>query len=309
MNTENEKKLSGGRNDAQVARIRKVTLVGLGFNVLLTVLKAIGGVVFRSQALLADAVHSLSDLATDLAVIFGVKYWSAPPDESHPYGHGRIETLVSAFIGLALVVVAIGLTGDAIATLRGGTEQRPEIPAFLIALISIVSKEWLFRWTRAEAQKMNSKAMEANAWHHRSDAFSSIPAAIAIALASFFPSLKFVDPLGAIVVSFFILHAAWKIVKPTLFELSDASMIGKEQEIRSVASAVPGVESVHAVRSRLVGTSVLTDLHVMVDPEMSVREGHALSHRVRRAIQEAMPEVKDVVVHLEPYNGPVHEKI
>ena len=156
---------------------------------------------------------------------------------------------------------------------------------------------------------MNSKAMEANAWHHRSDAFSSIPAAIAIALASFFPSLKFVDPLGAIVVSFFILHAAWKIVKPTLFELSDASMIGKEQEIRSVASAVPGVESVHAVRSRLVGTSVLTDLHVMVDPEMSVREGHALSHRVRRAIQEAMPEVKDVVVHLEPYNGPVHEKI
>ncbi len=297
------------RGTVDAGRVRKVTFVGLLFNLFLTFLKAAGGILFRSQALLADAVHSLSDLATDLAVIFGVKYWSAPPDETHPYGHGRIETLVSAFIGLALVVVAVGLTCDAVTTLRGGTEQRPELPAFLIAVISIVSKEWLFRWTRAEALRINSPAMEANAWHHRSDAFSSIPAAIAIALASFFPALRFVDPLGAILVSLFILHAAWKIVKPTLFELSDAGMVGKNQEIRAAASAVPGVESVHAVRCRRAGTAVLADLHVMVDPEMSVRNGHALSHRVRRAILDAMPDVKDVVVHLEPYNGPRDGKI
>ena len=210
-----------------VERVRSVTFVGMLLNIVLTLLKAVGGILFQSQVLVADAVHSLSDLVTDLAVIFGVKYWSAPPDESHPYGHGRIETLVSAFIGIALVLVASGLIGDAVAVLRAGTEQRPGLPAFFIALVSILLKEWLFRWTRSEGRKMNSKALEANAWHHRSDAFSSIPAAIAVILAHFFPALHFVDPLGAILVSIFIFHAAWKIVKPTLFELSDAGGDGE----------------------------------------------------------------------------------
>ena len=208
---------------AMVRRVRFVTLIGLGVNVLLTAAKAVGGIVFRSQALIADAVHSLSDLATDLAVIFGVKYWSAPPDSSHPYGHGKIETLVSAFIGIALALVALGLVSDAVATLRSENDSGgPGLPAFFIALFSVFSKEWLFRWTRREARKLNSKAVEANAWHHRSDAISSIPAAIAVSLAYFFPDLHFIDPVGAILVSFFIFHAAWKIVKPTLLELSEA---------------------------------------------------------------------------------------
>ncbi len=142
-----------------VRRVRFVTLIGLVVNVLLTVAKAVGGVVFRSQALIADAVHSLSDLATDLAVIFGVKYWSAPPDSSHPYGHGKIETLVSAFIGIALALVALGLVSDAVATLRSENDSGgPGLPAFFIALFSVFSKEWLFRWTRREARKLNSKA-------------------------------------------------------------------------------------------------------------------------------------------------------
>ncbi|MEI3040768.1 MAG: cation diffusion facilitator family transporter [Victivallales bacterium] len=287
-----------------VERVRSVTFVGMLLNIVLTLLKAVGGILFQSQVLVADAVHSLSDLVTDLAVIFGVKYWSAPPDESHPYGHGRIETLVSAFIGIALVLVASGLIGDAVAVLRAGTEQRPGLPAFFIALVSILLKEWLFRWTRSEGRKMNSKALEANAWHHRSDAFSSIPAAIAVILAHFFPALHFVDPLGAILVSIFIFHAAWKIVKPTLLELSDARVTEKVQELTRIASSVPGVCGVHAVRCRLAGASVLADLHVTVDPEMTVRDGHALSHRVRSAILEAVPQVTDVIVHLEPGNDP-----
>lgn len=298
-------KTSGPPGSAVAGRVRFVTFVGLLFNLLLTIFKAAGGILFHSQALLADAMHSLSDLATDLAIIFGVKYWSAPPDESHPYGHGKIETMISAFIGIALALVAVGLISEAVATLRGGTEQRPGLPAFFIALFSIVSKEWLFRWTRSESRKVNSKAMEANAWHHRSDVFSSIPAAIAIALAYFFPALHFVDPLGAVLVSVFILHAAWKIVKPTLFELSDAGVLCKERELKQIAVSVPGVLGVHAVRCRLAGTSVLADLHIKVDPEMNVRDGHALSHRVRSAILDALPEVADVVVHLEPYDAPI----
>lgn len=287
-----------------VKRVRAVTFVGMLFNLVLTLLKAAGGILFQSQALVADAVHSLSDLATDFAVIFGVKYWSAPPDESHPYGHGRIETLVSAFIGIALALVALGLIGDAVAALRTGTERRPGLPAFFIALASILLKEWLFRWTCSEGRKVNSKALEANAWHHRSDAISSIPAAAAIILARFFPALHFVDPLGAILVSLFIFHAAWKIVKPALFELSDAGVTEKVRELTRIAHSVPGVRDVHAVRCRLAGTSVLADLHVTVDPEMTVRDGHALSHQVRSAILEAVPQVTDVIIHLEPDSDP-----
>ncbi len=287
-----------------VKRVRAVTFVGMLFNLVLTLLKAAGGILFQSQALVADAVHSLSDLATDFAVIFGVKYWSAPPDESHPYGHGRIETLVSAFIGIALALVALGLIGDAVAALRTGTERRPGLPAFFIALASILLKEWLFRWTCSEGRKVNSKALEANAWHHRSDAISSIPAAAAIILARFFPALHFVDPLGAILVSLFIFHAAWKIVKPALFELSDAGVTEKVRELTRIAHSVPGVRGVHAVRCRLAGTSVLADLHVTVDPDMTVRDGHALSHQVRSAILEAVPQVTDVIIHLEPDSDP-----
>ena len=289
---------------AMVRRVRFVTLIGLVVNVLLTVAKAVGGIVFRSQALIADAVHSLSDLATDLAVIFGVKYWSAPPDSSHPYGHGKIETLVSAFIGIALALVALGLVSDAVATLRSENDSGgPGLPAFFIALFSVFSKEWLFRWTRREARKLNSKAVEANAWHHRSDAISSIPAAIAVSLAYFFPDLHFIDPVGAILVSFFIFHAAWKIVKPTLLELSEAGNPEREAKLKWIALSVEGVRGVHQVRCRQVGSSSLADLHILVAPEMTVRDSHALSHRVRRAILDAIPEVTDVVIHVEPFNG------
>ncbi|MBR2963909.1 MAG: cation transporter, partial [Lentisphaeria bacterium] len=184
------------QNLKTIRTVQFVTVVGMTLNIVLSIAKAAGGVLFHSQALLADAVHSLSDLVTDLAVIFGVKYWSAPPDRQHPYGHGRIETLVSAFIGIALAAVAVGLAWDAIGTIRHGSEHGPAGFAFAIAVFSIISKEVLFRWTRAKARQVHSSAMEANAWHHRSDAISSIPAAIAIAVAYFFPKLQFIDPVG-----------------------------------------------------------------------------------------------------------------
>ena len=290
------------QNLKTIRTVQFVTVVGMALNLVLVFAKAAGGWCFHSQALLADAVHSLSDLVTDLAVIFGVKYWSAPPDKSHPYGHGRIETLVSAFIGIALGAVAVGLGWDAVGTIRHGSERGPEGYAFLIALFSVISKEWVFRWTRAKAREVRSSAMEANAWHHRSDALSSIPAAAAIAVAFFFPNLGFVDSLGAIVVSFLILHAAWKIVKPTLQELSEAGVSHEDQaKIYRLASSLPGVLGAHALRTRNAGGSIWADINIIVDPDMTVREGHDLSHQVRDLLVESSGlNIADVVVHLEP---------
>ncbi|MBR4254157.1 MAG: cation transporter [Lentisphaeria bacterium] len=289
------------KNIQTIRTVQFVTVVGMALNLILVFAKAAGGWFFYSQALFADAVHSLSDLVTDLAVIFGVKYWSAPPDRLHPYGHGRIETLVSAFIGLALAGVAIGLARDAIDTLRHGAERGPAEFAFVIAAFSIVTKEWLFHWTLAKARAVRSPAMMANAWHHRSDAISSIPAAVAIAIAYFFPNLHFVDALGAILVSGFILYSAWTIVRPTLQELSETGVSPEDQEkIYRLAASLPGIIGAHALRTRNTGGAIWADIHITVDPDMTVREGHDLSHQVRDLLVNSDLNIVDVVVHLEP---------
>ncbi len=289
------------QNLKTIRTVQFVTVVGMTLNIVLSIAKAAGGVLFHSQALLADAVHSLSDLVTDLAVIFGVKYWSAPPDRQHPYGHGRIETLVSAFIGIALAAVAVGLAWDAIGTIRHGSEHGPAGFAFAIAVFSIISKEVLFRWTRAKARQVHSSAMEANAWHHRSDAISSIPAALAIAVAYFFPKLQFIDPVGAILVSFFVLYAAWTIVRPTLQELSEAGVSQEDQaKIYRMATSLPGILGAHALRTRNAGGAIWADIHIIVDPDMTVREGHDISHQVRDLLVNSDLNIVDVVVHLEP---------
>lgn len=289
------------KNLHTIRTVQFVTFIGMLLNIILVLAKAAGGWFFFSQALIADAVHSLSDLVTDLAVILGVKYWSAPPDRSHPYGHGRIETLVSAFIGIALAAVAVGLASEAVGTLRHGTEHGPAGFAFVIAVFSVISKEIVYRWTRRKAREVHSVAMEANAWHHRSDAISSIPAAVAIALAYFFPKLHFVDSIGAIVVSGFILHAAWKIIYPTLLELSEAGVSKEDQaKIYRLAVSLPGVIGAHALRTRNAGSAIWADIHIIVDPEMTVREGHELSHKVRDLLVDSDLHIVDVVVHLEP---------
>jgi len=291
------------QNTADTRRVvRRVTIAGMAVNLVLVGAKLAGGWFFRSQALLADAVHSLSDLATDLAVLFGVRYWSAPPDRAHPYGHGRIETLVSAFIGVALATVAGGLIWRAVESMRVGSEEVPELPAFVIALLSVALKEWIFVRTRRCAREVGSSALAANAWHHHSDALSSIPAAAAIAVAHFFPQLRFIDPVGALLVSLFILHAAWKITLPTLRELADTGLSeGETAELYRIVASVPGILGTHALRTRKVGSSMLVDLHILVDGSMSVREGHRLSHVVREKLEKSGMKITDVVVHLEPF--------
>lgn len=287
----------------QVGQVRRVTWVGLALNLFLAAAKFVGGVLGSSQAVLADAVHSLSDTVTDIAVLLGVRYWSAPADASHPYGHHRIETLVTAGIGLILGVVGMAIGFNAVASVRSPHLRQPGWIAFGAALLSIVLKEWLYRWTVAVGRRIRSSALVANAWHHRSDSFSSYPAALAVVIALIDRKLSYVDHIGALVVSLFILHAAWSIVKPAFYELADSGAPDHVRDlIRDVGLSAPEVTSVHAIRTRRMGSSVFVDLHITVDGATSVARGHEISEIVSARIRAQVPDVIDVVVHLEPHD-------
>lgn len=288
----------GGKGE--IGKVQRVTCVGMAVNVILAAAKAIAGFYCSSQALVADAVHSVSDMVTDLAVILGVRYWAAPADDEHPYGHGKIEALVTLFISLALVMVAFELGAHAVRSLIHGRHVVPGLPALFIAVASVAMKEWMFRWARRVAREVSSPATEANAWHHRSDALSSIPVALAVALARIFPKLSWLDPAGSLLVSVFILHVAWEIMRPALQELVDAEMERKSVEVANVARTVPGVRDVHKVRSRRYGGAFASDLHVHVDPALSVAEGHAIGHAVKDALLNSDLNVMDAIVHVEP---------
>ena len=281
--------------------VRRVTWVGLVANILISGLKLTVGIIGASQAVVADAVHSISDIVTDVAVLVGVKYWSPPPDEGHPYGHRRIEAIVTVGIGAALGGAGLLIGYEGISTVRNEHIRQPAMIALWGALASIVTKEILYRWTQAVGRRIGSSALRANAWHHRSDALSSIPAAAAVAVASFRPELSFVDHMGAVIVAMFILHASWQIMKPALAELADQGAPGEgTARIREVALATDQVTSVHAIRTRRMGPGVMVDLHIMVDGSMSVTRGHNVSGAVKRRIKEQVGEVLDVVVHIEP---------
>lgn len=289
------------RNGQPGGQIRRITWIGLVCNVSLSGLKFVVGILGASQAVVADAVHSLSDTVTDIAILVGVRFWFSPPDKSHPYGHRRIETIITVGIGVTLAIAAFAIGYRGMTTIRSEDIQQPAWIAFWGALASIVTKEVLYRWTVRVGRREKSSAVIANAWHHRSDAFSSVPAAIAVAIAAFNPDWAFVDHVGAVIVSLFILHASLKIIKPALSELSDSSAPSHVQDVISTAGMeIDGVEDIHAVRSRIMGAGIHVDLHVTVQGSMSVSRGHELSEEVKKRIMERVPDVLDVVVHLEP---------
>ncbi|MGN0847995.1 MAG: 2-amino-4-hydroxy-6-hydroxymethyldihydropteridine diphosphokinase [Kiritimatiellia bacterium] len=291
---------NGEETERVVRSIRNVTYAGAAVNILVAALKGVGGVLCSSQALVADAVHSVSDLVTDLAVILGVRYWVAPADAEHPYGHGKIQALVTLFIAGALALVAWELGWHAARALMAGGAKSPGLAAFYCALVSVVSKELLFHWTRRVAHTVKSPALEANAWHHRSDAISSVPVAIAVVVAHVWPSLAWLDAVGAILVACFILHVAWEIAHPALQELVDAGIDDKSAEVAAVARQVPGVLAVHQARARRYGGAFQADLHVQVDASLSIGAAHTLGHDVKNAILAAGIDVSDAVIHVEP---------
>lgn len=293
------------RVGTDVSRVRRVGWVGLVCNVILALAKAAAGIVGHSQAVLADAVHSLSDTATDIAVILGVRYWSAPADENHPHGHGRIETLVTVVIGLTVGAVAVGIGVEAIRGLREEPGAPPSGIALGVALVSIVVKEILYQWTARVGREVRSPALEANAWHHRSDAISSIPAALAVGFAMIHPEWVVVDQVGALVVALLILQAAWRILRPAVDQLIDAGAPAADRRrIEELALEVDGVEAAHAVRTRYVGSDLAVDLHVEVDGGLSVAQGHEIAKAVRQKLVDQGPAVADAVVQVEPHQLP-----
>ncbi len=298
---ENSLKTSQHAGSSREGHVRKVTWVGLLTNICLAAIKFSAGYFGRSQALIADAIHSLTDTTTDIAVIAGSHYWSLPPDESHPYGHRRLETLVTAFIGLMLAAAGIGIGWEAISTLHQQHASPPGWIALYAAMASIITKEILYRWTAAVGKKIKSPALAANAWHHRTDAISSLPVLIAVGGALLFPSWSFLDRVGAVVVSIFILHAATKIIWPAVSELVDAGAPEEiQKKIAKIVCNTSGVREVHAVRSRYVSSSIQIDMHIVVDGSISVREGHEIADKVENSIISGLPEVVDVVVHVDP---------
>jgi len=297
MNTEHPVSTSDNRETA----VRKVTWLGLIINVALSIFKFAAGILGNSQAMIADAVHSISDTVTDVAVIAGSHYWSQPPDELHPYGHRRLETLVTVFIGAMLAAAGIGVGWEAVTSLHEKQLNFPRPLAAVAAMVSIVVKEALYRWTAAKGRRHKSPALAANAWHHRADAVSSLPVLVFIGGAILFPSWSFLDQVGAVIVSIFILHASIKIVQPGLSELIDTGAPMEIQEkIRNIALANQRVFQVHGIRTRYTSTTIHADLHIVVAGSLTVREGHAIAEDVRERICREISEVLDVVVHVDP---------
>ena len=287
--------------------INRVTWLGMIINTILTVLKLCAGIFAHSQVLVADAVHSLSDLSTDVAILVGVRFWEQPADEEHPHGHAKIETVVTVFIGVVLFFVGAGLARMAIVSiddlLAGGKLPMPGQFAFYAALISIVSKEFLYQITARAGSRMGSTALIANAWHHRSDAISSIPAALAVLGCMLFgEKYVYLDPVGTVLVSCMIMYVAFKIVRPAFSTLLDAGVSKEKVEtIRQVILANPSIQGVHKIRTRSLGCgNIAVDLHIQVDPHMEVSEAHTLCHRIQEELHSQDEKFVDVAVHVEP---------
>ncbi len=281
--------------------VKRVTINGILVNIALAVAKIVVGYLASSKTMIADGIHSFSDLLTDAVLLIGVKFWSAPPDKEHPYGHARFETLVTAIIGLFLGIVAVLITKGALSSLSAGEQvaARSGYGSILVLLLAIVAKELLYQYTTRAAQKIHSSALKANAWHHRSDAISSVPALLAVSISYWQPTWYFIDAVGAIVVGAMLLVVAGRITSTALSELLDRCPEGI-QELCHLAEEIPGVVNAHALRARKLGADLIVDLHVEVDPEMTVREGHEISTAVERHLVASHKQVAEVIVHIEP---------
>ena len=297
--------------ETPLAAISRITIIGALINLALTALKTGVGVLGGSSALVADGLHSLSDLATDAIVLVGARFWTRPADDDHPNGHAKFESLATLFVALALALVGLELLRSSVAkigaTFDGSAEPLRRSALFCalgVALLSIVAKELLYRATLAVGRRARSTAVVANAWHHRSDALSSIPTACAIGgVLAFGPAFAFLDPVGAIVVAFMILKTAFDVARPTVATLCDASADEPIVDaVRGVALENAAIQFPHKIRTRPLGGSLYAaHLHVRVDPETTVRDAHRLSHELAAEIQARVPAIVETTIHVEPF--------
>ncbi|MCR5708924.1 MAG: cation diffusion facilitator family transporter [Bacteroidales bacterium] len=286
--------------------IYKVTLAGSAVNVALTAFKFVAGIFGHSSAMVADAVHSLSDFLTDLVVLIFVRISGKPADKRHDYGHGKFETLATALIGVALLLVAGGILfnsgGALIGWFRGEELPAPGRLALWAAVISIVLKELTFQYTFRKGRKLNSPVVQANAWHHRSDALSSIGALVGIGGAVLLGGRWTVlDPVASLAVGFFIVLTAWKLLKDCIDDLTEASLPDEvEKEILDIVTAFPDVSDPHNLRTRRIGAHYAIELHIRMDGTISLDEAHSRSRDIEHALRERFGQQTHVAVHVEP---------
>lgn len=286
--------------------IYKVTLVGGAVNVVLLLFKFVAGIIGHSSAMIADAAHSLSDFVTDIIVLVFVKISHKPQDKSHDYGHGKYETLALTIIGIALMAVAIGIIVKGAMKIaawsKGEVLLAPGKLAFWAAIVSIILKEAVYRYSIIKARKLNSKAVEANAWHHRSDALSSIGTAIGIGGAIFLGERwTILDPIASVVVGAFIVKVAFDLLKNGIGDLMEQSLPDEvEAEIMQMVSNLPGVTEPHDLRTRRIGNHYAIELHILMDGNISLKEAHDKASEVEDLLRQRYGEETHVAVHVEP---------
>lgn len=298
--------------------IQRATLVAILTNSLLTIGQVVIGLFAGAFSLVADAAHTLSDLVTDLLVLLAGRHSADPADTNHPYGHGRIETVTTLVLGAVLGAVGVGFLWSSGIRLQD-IEALPMLhPAALVmALLTLAAKEGLFRYTLAAARRLNAPMLEANAWHARSDAASSL--VVAAGIGGSLAGYPFLEPLAAAVVGFLILHMGLRLAWKSIGELIDTGLPEEELErLRATIRETPGVIGLHDMRTRRMADRVLCDAHVQVDPRLTVSEGHRVSDAVYLRVRAAHPEVRDVLVHIDPEDdgelqvvppGPLPERV
>lgn len=286
--------------------IYKVTIAGSVVNFLLLVFKFAAGILGHSAAMLADAVHSLSDFVTDVIVIVFVRISNKPQDKGHDYGHGKYETLATAIIGLLLLIVGFGILWNGATSiytfLRGGQLEEPGMVALIAAAVSILLKEILYRYTVAKGKKLNSQAVIANAWHHRSDVLSSVGTAVGIGGAILLGQhWRVLDPIAAVIVSFFIMKVAIRLLIPCVDELLEKSLPDEvEKEIEQALLSFPGVSEPHHLRTRRIGSYCAIEVHVRMDGQITLEEAHNTATAIEHKLKEMFGEGTLINIHVEP---------
>lgn len=299
---QDEMACAAGRQHA----IYRVTIVGAVLNLVLIIFKMLAGILGRSGAMVADAIHSLSDFVTDVIVLVFVRISNKPRDVDHDYGHGKYETLATALIGVLLFVVGVGVLAGGcssiLAYLRGETLGQPGMVALWAAVVSVVTKEWLYRYTRAVGRRANSKAVVANAWHHRSDALSSVGTMVGVGGAIFLgEDWRVLDPLAAVVVSVFILKVSVDLVRPCVDELLEKSLPeDMERDITRLVLSAGGVAHLHNLCTRRIGNNVAIEFHICMDGNLSLTEAHRTASHIEELLREAYGERTHIVIHVEP---------
>jgi cation diffusion facilitator family transporter len=280
----------------------KITRIGLGVNVLLLVIKLFVGFASGSRALIADGIHTASDFAGDLAVLWSIKASAQPADSDHHYGHRRYQSLVALFISILIFIAAAGIIYNSLIGLADKGESITSWAPLFAALVSILLKEGLFHITIRVARRFKNQALIANAWHQRSDAFSSVPVAVGVVFVLLGgPRWQFMDHLAAVALGIIILTVAWKIAKTSINDLTDRA---PSPEVINLTTEIlkthPGVKDFHAIRARTMGAMVEMDFHILVEPELSVREGHGIASEVKFVIMNSDESIMNVIVHVEP---------